>query len=136
MAPPRPRPPVRPAAAAASSAARLLRIEIKRNAVIWILPLLAALFVFDPYRTASGYPSIWTVHVSVVLNKMFPDFVILTSGMAAWAGSREGRRRVSDLLATTARPAWARQTAALGGTLFWVLLERCLTVSGTAGRGG
>jgi hypothetical protein len=125
VAPSRPGPPgspVRAAAAAAPSAARLLRIEIKRNAVIWVLPLLAALFVFDPYRTASGYPPIWTVHGSVVLNKMLPDFVILTSGMAAWAGTREGRRRVDDLLGTTARPAWARQAAALGGTLFWVLL--------------
>ena len=27
-----------------------------------------------------------------------------------------------DLLATTARPAWARQAAALGATLFWLLL--------------
>jgi hypothetical protein len=111
-----------PARAAAPSAARLLRIEIKRNAVVWFLPLLAALFVFDPYRAASGYPPIWTIHVSVVLNKMLPDFVILTSGMAAWSGSREGRRRIDDLLGTTARPAWARQAAALAGTLFWVLL--------------
>jgi hypothetical protein len=122
VAPARPGSPARAAASAMPPAARLLRIEIKRNAMVWVLPLLAALFLFDPYRTANGYPPIWTIHVSVVLNKMLPDFVILTSGMAAWAGSREGRRRVDDLLGTTARPAWARQAAALGGTLFWVLL--------------
>lgn len=122
LAPPRPGSPERAAASAIPSFGRLLRIEIKRNAVIWILPVLVALFFFDPYRTAIGYPPIWTIHVSVVLNKMFPDFVILTSGFAAWAGTREGRRRVDDLLGTTARPAWTRQAAALAGTLFWVLL--------------
>ena len=36
--------------------------------------------------------------------------------------SREGRRKTADLVATTARPAWARQASRWRGTLFWLLL--------------
>jgi hypothetical protein len=100
---------------------RMLRVEIKRSAMIWMLPLLAALFVFDPFRTANGYPPVWTIHTSVVLNKLLPDFIIFTSGFSAWAGSREGRRHVGDLLGTTARAAWVRHFAALCGAVFWAL---------------
>jgi hypothetical protein len=99
----------------------MLRVEIKRSAMIWALPLLAALFVFDPYRTADGYPSVWTINTSVVLDKLLPDFIIFTSGFSAWAGSREGRRHAGDLLGTTARPAWIRHIAALCGAVFWAL---------------
>lgn len=100
---------------------RMLRVEIKRNAMIWILPLLVALFVFDPYRTANGYPPVWIIQTSVVPNKLLPDFIIFTSGFSAWAGSREGRRHAGDLLGTTPRPAWVRHIAALCGAVFWAL---------------
>jgi len=100
---------------------RMLRVEVKRSAMIWMLPLLAVLFVFDPYRTANGYPPVWTIHTSVVLDNLLPDFIIFTSGFSAWAGSREGRRHAGDLLGTTARPAWARHIAALCGSVFWAL---------------
>ena len=34
---------------------RLLWLELRRNAMPWMFPLLAALFVFNPFRTAMGY---------------------------------------------------------------------------------
>ncbi len=102
-------------------AARILRMEIRHSAFVWSIPLLALLFIYDPFRTASGYPDLWTVRASVVLNKFWPDCVPFTAGFSAWAGSREGRRNVGDLLGTTARPAWARQVFSLLGTLAWVL---------------
>jgi hypothetical protein len=101
---------------------RLLWIEIKRNAVPWALPILAALFFYDTYRTASGYPPVWTVRASLVTSKMVFDFAAFAGGLAAWTGSREGRRRTGDLLATTARHALTRQLAAMAATLLWVLL--------------
>ena len=55
------------------------------------------------------------------MKKFWPDMVIFSSGFAAWAGSREGRRGVGDLLATTARPAWTRQLLSLAGTASWVV---------------
>ena len=102
-------------------AARILRIEIRHNAFVWCLPLLVVLFIYDPYRTAVGYPALWPLRSTVVLNKFWPDMVIFAAGFSAWAGSREGRRNIGDLLATTARPAWARQLCSLGGTVFYVV---------------
>jgi hypothetical protein len=105
-----------------SRPAPLLRIEIRRSVVPWAVPLLVALFLFDTYRTAAGFPPVWTVRSSVVSNNMSPDFGPLAAGLAAWVASREGRRKTGDLVATTVRPAWARQASALGATLFWLLL--------------
>ena len=101
--------------------ARILRMEIRHSAFVWAIPLLALLFIYDPFRTASGYPGLWTVRTSVVLNKFWPDCVPFAAGFSAWAGSREGRRHIGDLLGTTASPAWTRQLCSLAGTLAWVL---------------
>jgi hypothetical protein len=102
-------------------AARILRMEIRHSAFVWCLPLLALLFFYDPFRTAAGYPALWPLRSTVVLNKFWPDMVIFAAGFAAWAGSREGRRNAGDLLATTARPAWTRQLCSLAGTAFWAV---------------
>jgi hypothetical protein len=99
----------------------MLRTEIRHSAFVWCLPLLVVLFIYDPYRTGMGYPALWPLRSTVVLNKFWPDMVIFASGFSAWAGSREGRRNVGDLLATTARPAWTRQLYSLAGTAFWVV---------------
>ena len=117
----------RPSRAAArvgtlAAAGRLLWIEVKRNAVLWVLPLLALLVYFDTYRTVSGYPPVWTVRALAVPDRLLVDFAAFAGGFSAWAGSREGRRKTEDLLGTTARPAWARQLAALAGTMFWLVL--------------
>jgi len=101
--------------------ARILRMEIRHSAFVWVIPLLAVLFIYDPFRTVSGYPGLWTLRASVVLNKFWPDCVPFAAGFSAWAGSREGRRNIADLLASTVRPAWTRQLCSLAGTLAWVL---------------
>ena len=127
--------PTRPARAAARAAVppaagRLLWIEVKRNAVPWVLPLLALLVYLDTYRTVSGYPPVWTVRAMAVPDRLLVDFAAFAGGFCAWAGSREGRRKTGDLLGTTARPAWARQLAALTGTMFWLVLAFLAAVAG------
>jgi hypothetical protein len=102
--------------------ARALRLEFKRNAVPYVLPLLAAVFYFDALRTADGFPPVWTLRASVIGDHMVFAFSAFAGGLAAWAGSREGRRKTADLVATTPRAAWARMSVALAGTLGWVLL--------------
>jgi len=102
--------------------APVLRIEIRRSVVLWAVPLLLALFYFDSFRTAAGFPPVWTVRSSVITSHMVADFGPFAAGLAAWVASREGRRRTGDLVATTVRPVWARQASALGATLFWLLL--------------
>src|SRR5215470_20375101 len=88
--------------------ARALRLELKRNAVPYVLPLLAAVFYFDTLRTAAGFPPVWTLRASVIGDHMLIEFSAFAGALAAWAGSREGRRKTLDLVATTPRAAWAR----------------------------
>lgn len=116
-------------AVALSRPARVLRIEIRRSMVLWAVPLLAALFFFDAFRTAAGFAPVWTVRSSVITTNMIEDFGPFAAGLAAWVASREGRRKTGDLLATTARPAWARQASVLGATLFWLLLTYLAAVA-------
>src|SRR5215468_6607301 len=101
---------------------RALRLEFKRNAVPYVLPLLAAVFYFDTLGTAAGFPPVWTLRASVIPDHMLLEFSAFAGALAAWAGSREGRRKTVDLVATTPRAAWARHSIALVGTLCWLLL--------------
>ncbi len=102
--------------------ARGLRLEIKHNAVVWVLPVLAALFYVNAYRTAAGFPPTWTVRASVITGSNLVFFSVIAAGIAAWTATREGRRKTGDLLATTARAAWARQATVLAATAFWMVL--------------
>src|SRR5215467_8679233 len=87
-----------------------------------VLPLLAAVFFFDTLRTADGFAPVWTLRASAITDHMLFEFSAFASGLAAWAGSREGRRKTTDLVASTPRAAWARRSIALAGTLCWLLL--------------
>ncbi len=102
--------------------ARALQLEFKRNPVPYVLPLLVAVFYFDTLRTADGFPPIWTLRASAIPDHMLFEFSAFAGGMGAWAGSREGRRKTLDLLATTPLAVWARLSVALAGTLCWLLL--------------
>jgi hypothetical protein len=102
-------------------AVRIAWMEVRHSAFVWAIPLLAVLFIYDPFHTASSYPALWTLRSSVVLDKFWPVCVPFAAAFCAWAGSREGRRDVGDLLGATARPAWTRQLCSLAGTLTWVL---------------
>src|SRR5262249_24244898 len=102
--------------------ARALRLEFKRNAVPYVLPLLAAVFFFDTLRTADGFAPIWTLRASTITDHMLFEFSAFAGGLAAWAGSREGRRKTVDLMASTPQAAWARRSITLAGTLCWLLL--------------
>jgi hypothetical protein len=120
-APARPRPP-RAARPSPVSLWRLLWLELRRNAMPWMFPLLAALFVFDPFRTAMDYPPLWDLRASVVVNKLLPDFVAFVAGVAAWMGSRDSRRRTIDLVAATARPRWSAQLVTWAATAAWAIV--------------
>jgi hypothetical protein len=111
-----------PSRLALPGAARALRLELKRNAVPMVLPLLAAVFYYDTLRRADGWPPVWTLRAAVIGNHMLFEFSAFAGGLAAWAGSREGRRKTLDLVATTPRAAWARISITLAGTLCWLLV--------------
>ena len=70
------------------TAARLLRIELRRSAMPWILPVIAALLWFDSYRFGAGEPPYWVLRTfwNMGQGHTFMDFAPFVAGVAAWIG--------------------------------------------------
>ena len=122
-APARPRAPRASRAAASLAAARLLRIELRRNAMPWVLPLIAALFWFDSYRPSTSQPPLYVLRTfwNMGQGHTIVDFGPFVAGVAAWMGSRDGRRRTRDLVTTAARARYAAQLATWAATAIWAV---------------
>jgi hypothetical protein len=101
---------------------RLLRLELRRNILPWLLPLIVALFWFDSFRSSTGGPPLWSARTFISLGQGHDviDFGPLVAGAAAWAGSREFRRRTTDLVAVTAVPRWAGRLTAWAAIICWI----------------
>jgi hypothetical protein len=121
-APPVPAPPVPASRAPIGAAARLLRLELRRNAMMWMLPWTVALFWLLTYRTVGTLPPMWNVRTMAMQSGAFAVFVPTVIGAAAWMGSRESRLGVTDLLTGTARPRWTRQLATWAATTGWAMM--------------
>jgi hypothetical protein len=115
----------RSAGAAVLGSGRLLRLELRHNAMLWLLPVAFALFFYNGYREIMALPPMWNLRAMTVQNRLLLDLVIPVTGAAAWMGSREGRRGIADLVAGTARPRWSRQLATWAATTAWAELA-CL----------
>jgi hypothetical protein len=103
------------------NAMRLLRVELRRNAMPWILPLIAALFWFDSYRPSTGTAAVYGLRTfwNMGQGHTIIDFGPFVAGVAAWMGSRDGRRGLADLVTATARPRWVAQLATWAATAIW-----------------
>jgi hypothetical protein len=103
--------------------ARLLWVELRRNATPAVLPLIAVLFWFDSYRIAATMPPLWVERLFYILGQghALIDFAPFVAGVAAWMGSRDGRRGMTDLVAATVRPRWEGQLATLAATVLWAV---------------
>jgi hypothetical protein len=119
---PRPAAARRGAGAAVLSSGRLLRLELRHNAMLWLLPVAFALFFYNGYREIMALPPMWNLRAMTLQNRLLLDLVIPVTGAAAWMGSREGRRGLADLVAGTARPRWSRQLATWAATTAWAEL--------------
>jgi hypothetical protein len=117
------RPPRAIRVAPALAAARLLRLELRRNAMPLMLPVIAALFWFDSYRPSTSLPSLWIMKTFYSLGQghTIIDFGPFVAGVAAWMGSRDARRGTADLVTATARPRFAAQLATWGATAIWAV---------------
>ena len=98
---------------------RLLRIELRHNAMLWMLPVAIALFWYNGYREIMALPPMWNLRAMTLQNRLLLDLAIPVTGAAAWMGSREGRRSITDLVEVTARPRWSRQLATWAATTAW-----------------
>ncbi len=98
---------------------RLLRLELRRNPMLWMVPLLAALFWYGVYRPCLANPPLWVLRAATIQSHALLIFAPLLAGVAAWTGSREGRRHTVDLVSITALPRWAAQLAGWAATAAW-----------------
>jgi hypothetical protein len=109
--------------AAPRNLVRLLWVELRRNAMPLVLPLIAVLLWFDCYRIAAALPPMWVWRLFYILGQghMLVDFAPFVAGVAAWMGSRDGRRGMSDLVTATVRPRWEAQLATWAATVIWAV---------------
>src|SRR5215472_18323310 len=98
---------------------RLLRLELRRNAMLWMLPVAIGLFWFTAYRKAMAIPPLWNLRAANMQIGALLAFVCPVVGAAERMGSRESRRHTTDLVTITARPRWARQLATWAATTCW-----------------
>ena len=104
------------------AAARLLRLELRHNAMLWMLPVAIALFWFTAARKTMGTPPLWNLRAAGLQLSAVLAFASPVAGAAAWMGSRESRRRTTDLVGITARPRPARLLATWAATTCWALV--------------
>jgi hypothetical protein len=101
---------------------RLLRLELRRNVMLWMLPIVVALFWLITYRPAMAYPPLWNARAMAMQTSALAVFVPTVVGAAAWLGSREARYGMTDLLSGAPRPRWVRQLATWAATTCWALV--------------
>jgi hypothetical protein len=101
----------------------MLRVELRRNAMPWVLPLIAVVFWFDSYRIAATLPPLWNLRTFYILGQghSLIDFAPFVAGVAAWMGSRDGRRGLIDLVTTSVRSRFAAQFATWAATAIWAV---------------
>ena len=102
-------------------AVRLMRLELRHNAMGWMLPVSAALFWITAYHKAMALPPLWNVRAASMQSGSVLAFIAPVVGAAAWMGSRDARRRTADLVTTTARPRWAGLLATWAATTCWAM---------------
>jgi hypothetical protein len=114
-------------------AAKLLRLELRHNAMAWMLPVAIGLFYVTSYRKLAAMPPLWNVRADGLQSGAILAFITPAVGAAAWMGAREARRRVSELTASTARPRWARLLTVWAATCCWALAGYLVCVAAAYG---
>ena len=104
---------------------RLFRIEARRNAAIWFVPVivLIAWWLLD---TQSWTPFLWDSTNRLLQESVIPFAGPAIAGVAAWMAGRDQRRGMNDLLISTARPATQRRMTLWAATAAWGLVAYAL----------
>ena len=105
----------------------LLRLELRRNAMPLLVPALAILLALSPIARNLTPVALWPDRSSD-LQSSIQVFAPFACGVAAWTASRERRRGVGDLVASTPYDPWRRGLAAWFATTGWAVA--CYVVLG------
>jgi hypothetical protein len=96
--------------------------------MLWMMPLAGVLFWYHTYRESMGQPALWNLRAMTMQHGVLLDFAPPVVGAAAWMGSREGRRQLTDLIGTVARPRWPAQLATWAAVTCWALVAYCCCI--------
>jgi hypothetical protein len=111
------------------AAGRLLRLELRRSAMLWMVPVAGALFWYNAFRESMAEPAMWNLRTVTMQHGALLDFAPPVVGAAAWMGSREGRRQLTDLIGTVPRPRWTAQIVTWAAVTCWALVAYCCCVA-------
>src|SRR5499427_1715142 len=109
--------------------ARLLRLELRHNAMLWMMPVAVALFWVTAGRKTMATPPLWGLRAVNMQPTAVLAFASPVAGAAAWMGSRESRRRTTDLVNITAQPWPIRLLATWAATTCWALVAYLVCVA-------
>src|SRR5262252_4976704 len=109
--------------------ARLLRLELRHNAMLWMMPVAVALFWVAAGRKIMATPPLWSLRAAGLQPDAVLAFASPVAGAAAWMGSRESRRRTTDLVNITAQPWPIRLLATWAATTCWALVAYLVCVA-------
>jgi hypothetical protein len=123
--------PVRASRVLRLPAGRLLWLELRRNPMALILPLLLILFWFDTFRGAMALPAIWSSRaLPLEQGSDVVDLAPFVAGVAAWVGSRDGRRGTGEQVTSTALPRWKARLIAWVAVTCWSMAGYLVCVGG------
>jgi hypothetical protein len=96
---------------------RLLGLELRRSAIVWVLPLLAVLLWLTSTTKVNVGP--WNLR-GIRLHQALLGLAPFAAGIAAWMGSREDRRGTTDLMAVAVLSRWTARLVTWAATICWV----------------
>jgi len=73
----------RGAGAAALGSGRLVRLELRHNAMLWLLPVVFALFWYNGYREIMALPPMWNLRAMTLQNRLLFDLAVPVTAAAA-----------------------------------------------------
>ncbi|WP_075016803.1 hypothetical protein [Actinacidiphila rubida] len=101
---------------------RLLRLELRRNTMMWMVPLALLAFWLDTYRSSMALSPLWSSRTLILRQgAAVDDFAPFAVGAAAWVGGRDRRRGIVEQVDITALPRWAGRAATWAATAGWAL---------------
>ncbi|HEY3479723.1 MAG TPA: hypothetical protein VGL02_12570 [Streptomyces sp.] len=104
------------------SAGRLLRLELRRNTMLWMVPLALLAFWLDTYRASMALAPLWGSRTLIVRQgAALDDFAPFVVGAAAWVAGRDHRRGIAEQVDITPLPRWAGRLVTWAATTSWAL---------------
>lgn len=104
------------------STGRLLRLELRRNTMLWMVPLALLAFWLDTYRASMALAPLWGSRTLIVRQgAALDDFAPFVVGAAAWVAGRDHRRGIVEQVDVTPLPRWAGRFITWAATASWAL---------------